>query len=59
MMERRTATAAQLTKEEPMAAIFQALTPAVTAKQVDAESKSGKGRRRRKKRRGGGRRSRS
>lgn len=39
-----------------MAAIFQPLTPALTAKQVQAESRSGKRRRRRRK--GGGRRSR-
>jgi hypothetical protein len=38
-----------------MAAIFQPLTPALTAKQVKAESRDGKRRRRRK---GGGRRSR-
>jgi len=38
-----------------MAAIFQPLTPALTAKEVQAESRSGKRRRRRK---GGGRRSR-
>jgi hypothetical protein len=38
-----------------MAAIFQPLAPALTAKQVNAESRSGKRRRRRK---GGGRRSR-
>ncbi|MFT4040813.1 MAG: hypothetical protein QM692_21710 [Thermomicrobiales bacterium] len=39
-----------------MAAIFQALQPAVTANQVQAESKS---RKRRKKKRRGGRRSRN
>lgn len=40
-----------------MAGIFQPLTPALTARQVEAESKSGKRRRRRRRRRkGGGRR---
>jgi hypothetical protein len=44
-----------------VAAIFQALTPAVKASNVEAESKSGGGRRKRGKRRGkrGGRRSRT
>lgn len=43
-----------------MAAIFQALTPALTAKQVSAESKSGKGRRKKRRRKNrGGRRSRT
>jgi hypothetical protein len=40
-----------------MAAVFQTLKPAVTAQQLEKQSKSGNGRRR--KRRRGGRRSRS
>ena len=48
-------------KEASVAGIFQALTPAVKASNVEAESKSGGGRRKRGKRRGkrGGRRSRT
>lgn len=47
------------TQEVFMAGIFQPLTPALTAKQVEAESKSRRRRRRRKGGKGGGRKTRS
>lgn len=43
-------------QEVIVAAIFQALTPAVSARNVEAESKSGGGRRRKRGKRRGGRR---